>query len=74
MATIFAWSGALKRRGELDGLTELVRFGERLEAASLETLESGVMTKDLLPLVEPGFMVRGVDSEEFLDEIARRLR
>ena len=73
MATIFAWSGALKRRGELDGLAELVRFGERLEAASLETLESGVMTKDLLPLAEPGFQARGADSGEFLDAIASLL-
>ena len=73
MATIFAWSGALKRRGELDGLPSLVRFGERLEAASLKTLEDGIMTKDLLPLVEPGFQVRGVDSWEFLDAIAARL-
>ena len=73
MATIFAWSGALRRRGELDGLPELIRFGERLETASLRTLEDGVMTKDLLPLVEPGFQARGVDSEEFLDAIAARL-
>jgi isocitrate dehydrogenase len=73
MATIFAWSGALKRRGELDHLPDLVRFGERLEAASLETLEAGIMTKDLLPLVEPGVQARGVDSEEFLDVIAARL-
>ncbi len=73
MATIFAWSGALKRRGELDGLEDLVRFGERLEAASLQTMEEGVMTKDLLPLVEPGFQARGADSEEFLDAVAARL-
>ena len=69
IATIFAWSGALKRRGELDQLPDLVRFGENLEAASLEVLESGVMTKDLLPLVEPGFQARAVTSEEFLDAI-----
>ena len=73
MATIFAWSGGLKRRGELDGLPELVQFGQVLEDASLETLKDGVMTKDLLGLVEPGFQARGVDSEEFLDEIAKRL-
>nr|WP_325184630.1 NADP-dependent isocitrate dehydrogenase [uncultured Oscillibacter sp.] len=73
MATIFAWSGALRRRGELDGLPQLVEFGRRLEAASLETLADGVMTKDLLPLVEPGFQARGVDSEEFLEAIAARL-
>ena len=73
IATIFAWSGALKRRGELDQLPELVRFGRRLEDASLETLESGVMTGDLLSLVEPGFQARSVDSGEFLDAIAARL-
>ncbi len=73
IATIFAWSGALKRRGELDQLAELVRFGQRLEDASLETLESGVMTGDLLSLVEPGFQARSVDSGEFLDAIAARL-
>ncbi|WP_297871122.1 NADP-dependent isocitrate dehydrogenase [uncultured Oscillibacter sp.] len=73
MATIFAWSGALKRRGELDALPELVRFGQTLEDASLETLEAGIMTKDLLPLVEAGFEARGVDSEEFMDAIAARL-
>ncbi len=73
IATIFAWSGGLKRRGELDGLPELVQFGQAMEDASLETLKDGVMTKDLLGLVEPGFQARGVDSEEFLDEIAKRL-
>ena len=55
----------MKRRGELDGLPELVQFGQALEDASLETLKDGVMTKDLLGLVEPGFQARGVDSEEF---------
>ncbi len=74
MATIFAWSGALKRRGELDGLADLVAFGKALEDASLQTLTDGVMTKDLLGLVEPGFSATGVDSETFLDEIAQRLR
>ena len=73
MATIFAWSGALKRRGELDGLSDLVRFGEALEAASLETLSDGIMTKDLLSLVEEGFPVTPVNSQEFLDAIAQRL-
>ncbi len=73
-ATIFAWSGALKRRGELDHLPELTAFGAALEAASLETLEAGIMTRDLLGLLEPGFEARSVDSEEFLDAIAGRLR
>ena len=73
MATIFAWSGALKRRGELDGLADLTAFGEKLEQACYDTLNAGIMTKDLAGLVEPGFETHGVNSEEFLDEIARRL-
>ena len=70
---IFAWSGALQRRGELDSLPDLVRFGEALESASLKTLESGVMTKDLVGLVDDGFSAKAVDSETFLDAIASRL-
>ena len=50
-----------------------MQFGQALEDASLDTMNAGVMTKDLLGLVEPGFQARGVDSEEFLDEIAKRL-
>ncbi len=73
MATIFAWSGALKKRGELDNLPQLVKFGDALEAASIQTLEDGLMTKDLVGLVEPGFKATAVDSEQFLDEIAKRL-
>ena len=52
MATIFAWSGALKKRGELDGLAELVHFAEVLEKASIQTIESGKMTKDLALITE----------------------
>lgn len=52
MATIFAWSGAFRKRGELDGLPELVRFAELLEQASIETIESGRMTKDLALITE----------------------
>ncbi|MEA4920558.1 MAG: NADP-dependent isocitrate dehydrogenase [Clostridiaceae bacterium] len=74
MATIFAWSGALKKRGELDKLPELVKFGEKLEEASFDTLNAGIMTKDLVGLVEPGFKATAVNSEEFLDEIAKRLK
>ena len=73
MATIFAWSGALKKRGELDNLPKLVHFGEQLEKACLDTLESGVMTKDLVGLVEPGFQAKAVTSEAFIDAIAERL-
>ena len=65
MATIFAWSGALKKRGELDGLPELGRFGEALEAASRQTLNDGIMTKDLCGLAE-GITPTAVDSEGFI--------
>ena len=47
MATIFAWSGALRKRGELDGNKELVEFADKLEKASIKTIEDGTMTKDL---------------------------
>ena len=73
MATIFAWSGAFKKRGELDDLPELVAFGEKLEEACFDTLNAGIMTKDLVGLVEPGFEAHAVNSEEFLDAIAERL-
>ena len=47
MATIFAWSGALRKRGELDGNKELQDFADRLEQATIDTIEAGEMTKDL---------------------------
>lgn len=72
MATIFAWTGALKKRGELDGIAELVRFGERLEAACIATIESGTMTKDLAALWE-GEAPTVVTSEEFLKAVRARL-
>jgi isocitrate dehydrogenase len=72
VATIFAWSGALRKRGEKDGTPDLCRFADALEAATLETIESGVMTKDLVALstIENK---QQVDAEEFLDAIAARL-
>ena len=72
MATIFAWSGALKKRGELDGLAGLVRFGEKLEEACFDTLNEGVMTKDLVGLVE-GARLEAVNTETFFAEIRKRL-
>ena len=72
MATIFAWSGAFKKRGELDNLPELVHFGEALEAASLQTLNEGIMTKDLCGLAE-GITPTAVDSEGFIKAIRTRL-
>ena len=73
MATIFAWSGALKKRGQLDGLADLADFGEKLEAACFDTLNEGIMTKDLVGLVEPDFKATAVTSAVFLDAIAERL-
>lgn len=73
MATIFAWSGALRKRGELDNLPGLVSFGNALERACLDTLNSGVMTKDLVGLVEPGTPAKAVSSAGFIAEIRRRL-
>ena len=73
VATIYAWSGALRKRAQLDGLAELETFADRLEAACMQTLADGIMTKDLVGLVEPGFRAQAVDSETFLDEIAKRI-
>ena len=72
MATIFAWTGAFKKRGELDGLSELTRFGENLEAACIETLNDGIMTKDLVGLCD-GIMPTAVDSLGFINAIRQRL-
>jgi len=72
MATIFAWTGALKKRGELDGLTDLVKFAENLEKASIQTIEEGTITKDLeLLLTSPEKKI--VNTEEFLQEVKKRL-
>ena len=73
MATIFAWSGALRKRGELDGLFDLVRYADKLEEACLDTLNAGEMTRDLIGLVEPGYPVKPVTTKEFLGAIAKRL-
>ena len=72
MATIFAWSGVLKKRGELHVLPGLGAFGEALEAAHLPTPNDGVMTKDLCALAE-GVTPTAVDSEAFIQAIRQRL-
>ena len=72
MATIFAWTGALAKRGELDGIPALEDFAKKLEAACIDTLESGVMTKDLCGLAE-GITPTPVSSEEFIKAIRRNL-
>ena len=72
IATIFAWSGALKKRGELDNLPELSRFGEQLEAACFDTLNEGTVTKDLVNLME-GTKPTAVNSAQFLQAIRSHL-
>lgn len=72
MATIFAWSGALKKRGEMDGLKELEAFGEKLEEACIDTLNDGIMTKDLVGLVEDG-SAKAVLTKDFIAAIRERL-
>ncbi len=72
MATLFAWTGALRKRGELDGLKDLVEFADKLEAASINTIEAGVMTGDLAGLSELENK-KIVNTEDFLKEIAKNL-
>lgn len=72
VATIFAWSGALRKRAELDGLNDLKAFSDRLEQATLGTIESGIMTNDLVFLSSLP-QKRGVGSMEFLDAVAQRI-
>ncbi len=73
-ATIFAWSGALRKRGELDGIPQLGAFADRLEAATLQTLAEGYLSEDLLLAAEPGFAGRKASFEEILDKIAEKLQ
>lgn len=72
MATIFAWGGALTKRGELDNLPELTRFGNLLCEASVETIEAGIMTGDLISMAE-GDNLKKVNTDEFLQAIRDRL-
>ena len=74
VATIFAWTGALKKRGELDELPDLVNFATKLEKATVETIESGYMTGDLVGLFKKqGVEPKKLNSKEFLIKIAERL-
>lgn len=72
MATIFAWSGALRKRGELDGLKDLVNYADQLEGACFDTLNEGIVTKDLVNLYE-GMTPTAVNSEQFLKAIRKNL-
>lgn len=73
MATIFAWTGALKKRGELDHLPDLGKFACKLERACIRTLDDGIMTKDLAGLVDADMPVQAVNSVQFIAAIRERL-
>jgi isocitrate dehydrogenase, NADP-dependent len=73
VATIFAWSGALRKRGELDNLPDLIDFANRLEKATIDTIESGKMTGDL-GAISTLENIKVLNSEEFIHEIAKRLQ
>ena len=74
VATIFAWSGALRKRGELDNLPELMDFADRLEKATISTIENGEMTGDLVGLFKKdGVTPKKLSSQDFLKAIATRI-
>ncbi|MEG1791311.1 MAG: NADP-dependent isocitrate dehydrogenase [Clostridia bacterium] len=74
VATIFAWTGALKKRAQLDGLSDLEAFANKLEAATLSTIESGFMTKDLAVLFnKDGVSAVTLNSRDFLTKISENL-
>ena len=73
IATIFAWTGALRKRGELDGLQDLCAFADKLDEACIATIEGGTMTKDLAGLWEGDIPANPVDSRAFLEAIRDQL-
>ena len=73
MATIYAWTGALRKRGELDELDELVSFADKLEEACIDTLNQGIMTKDLVGLVVEGTQTKAANSIDFIKAIRQNL-
>ena len=74
MALIFAWTGCLKKRGELDQTPEVVEFARKLEDSALETVESGILTSDLMSVAVPDPKNRQVNTEEFIAEVAKKLQ
>ena len=73
VATLFAWTGAFRKRGEMDNLPELIHYADALEKATVRTIEEGVMTGDLAALSSIENKKK-VDTETFLKEIEKRLR
>jgi len=74
MALIFAWTGCLRKRGEIDKTPEVVEFAKNVEDAALETVESGIMTGDLMLVATPDSKNKRVFTEEFIAEVAKRLQ
>jgi isocitrate dehydrogenase len=72
VASIFAWTGAISRRGELDGTPDVVAFAKKLESAVIRTIESGLMTKDLAAIAEPRPEKHALTGE-FIDAVANQL-
>lgn len=73
VATIFAWTGALRKRGQFDGIKELVEFADKLEIATIKTIEDGYMTGDLAAIYKGESKVVKLDTVEYLKEIAKRI-
>jgi isocitrate dehydrogenase len=73
VASIFAWTGGIRKRGEMDGTPEVIAFGEKLEAAVIGCIEDGIVTKDLVPLMNPR-PAGHQSSEGFIDAVAARLK
>ena len=73
VATIFAWSGALRKRGQLDGNAALAEFGDRLEKATIDTIEAGEMTGDLAAIWKGDAKAESLSTEDFLKAVASRL-
>ncbi len=74
MAIIFAWSGCLRKRGEMDATPEVVAFAKKLEEAAVATVESGIMTGDLLLVADPNPNNKEVHTEAFIDAVAEKLQ
>ncbi|KUG22501.1 isocitrate dehydrogenase [hydrocarbon metagenome] len=74
MALIFAWTGGLRKRGEIDGTPEVINFADKLEEAALATVEGGIMTGDLLALAENKPSNKKVNTEDFINAIAATLQ
>ncbi|MEN6423152.1 MAG: NADP-dependent isocitrate dehydrogenase [Smithella sp.] len=74
MALIFAWTGGIRKRGEIDNTPEVIKFADKLEEAALATVEGGIMTSDLLALAEKKPSNKKVNTEGFIDAIAATLQ